>query len=206
MEGDSARISERRVSAFQDYSFNRPKVIHSFAIYQYQKLSNKKLKCDLGREKSFVCSFSISLFTGWSTCPIPLRKKYRFFPMLWINEIHLITLTPVWNYHCQMYHLILLCILKSWRNHKQSRNKIVLNYVYFWTLLLSGRGEPWPRHLAMNAPSIPRCLSLILCRLQAADCIIPPCTSNPLIPQIPVESVKPVSCGLLDWNILSINV
>ena len=35
-------------------------------------------------------------------------------------------------------------------------------------------------------------------RLQAADCIIPPCTSNPLIPQIPVESVKPVSCGLLD--------
>ena len=39
-----------------------------------------------------------------------------------------------------MYHLILLCILKSWRNHKQSRNKTDFNHVYFWNLLLSGWG------------------------------------------------------------------
>lgn len=52
--------------------------------------------------------------------------------MIWINEIHLITLSWIWNNHHQICHLILLCICNCWRNLEQSRNKIIFNYIYFW--------------------------------------------------------------------------
>lgn len=130
-------------------------IAQSFIHLLYISIRNyqQKLKCDLGREKKLYLLFLYLLtHAGWSTCPIPLSSNIAF-PMLCINESISFHLPGSNNYH-KLYHLILLCILKRWRNRETEQNCfklcILLDFAPFREV-----GNPGPPHLAMNAPLYP---------------------------------------------------